>query len=76
MDISSKKEDIEAGGPESTRNAKHDIVRRDSSELVVLGSDGFKLFPQPIVGDTLDPLNWTTAQKNMVLAIVMALYVI
>lgn len=40
-----------------------------------VGDDGFKLFPQPVAGDPLDPLNWSFAQKHAILAIVMALYV-
>ncbi|UNI21326.1 hypothetical protein JDV02_007325 [Purpureocillium takamizusanense] len=41
---------------------------------VVLGKDGFELFPQPVAGDPLDPLNWSWAQKHCILAIIMALY--
>lgn len=40
---------------------------------VALGKDGFELFPQPIAGDSLDPLNWSFAQKHIILAIVMSL---
>jgi hypothetical protein len=40
---------------------------------VVIGDDGFKLFPQPVTGDKLDPLNWSFVQKHAVLSIVMAL---
>ncbi|KFG83841.1 putative MFS transporter [Metarhizium anisopliae] len=40
----------------------------------VLSKDGFKLFPQPILGDHLDPLNWSFAQKHIILAIIMSIY--
>ncbi|KID98765.1 Major facilitator superfamily domain, general substrate transporter, partial [Metarhizium majus ARSEF 297] len=40
----------------------------------VLSKDGFKLFPQPILGDHLDPLNWSFAQKHTILAIIMSIY--
>lgn len=40
---------------------------------IVLSKDGLKLFPQPVQGDSLDPLNWSAAQKHAILAIVMAL---
>ncbi|KAK8118259.1 uncharacterized protein PG998_006540 [Apiospora kogelbergensis] len=46
----------------------------DTNEAVLVGDDGFKLFPQPVAGDPLDPLNWSFAQKHAILAIVMALY--
>jgi hypothetical protein len=35
--------------------------------------DGRKLFPQPVGGDVLDPLNWSSSQKHVILAIIMAL---
>jgi hypothetical protein len=40
---------------------------------VLLDPNGFKLFPQPVRGDDLDPLNWTSFQKHVILSIVMAL---
>jgi len=40
---------------------------------ILLDSNGFKLFPQPVLGDDLDPLNWTTFRKHTILAIVMSL---
>jgi hypothetical protein len=43
------------------------------TEEVVLSKDGLKLFPQPVLGDDLDPLNWSSAQKHTILAIVMSL---
>lgn len=42
---------------------------------VLLDKNGFRLFPQPVKGDNLDPLNWSSLQKHVILAIVMALYV-
>ncbi|KAM0321781.1 hypothetical protein ACHAQA_009877 [Verticillium albo-atrum] len=44
-----------------------------TSELL-LDKNGLKLFPQPVQGDDLDPLNWSAVQKHTILAIVMALY--
>ncbi|KAF4314309.1 putative mfs transporter protein [Botryosphaeria dothidea] len=43
------------------------------TDLAVVLKDGLKLHPQP-TSDPLDPLNWSKAKKNTVLAIVMALY--
>ena len=40
---------------------------------VLLDKNGFKLFPIPVRGDGLDPLNWSSVQKHGILAIVMAL---
>lgn len=40
---------------------------------VATSEDGFKLFPQPVHGDNLDPLNWSFAQKHIILAIVMSM---
>lgn len=42
------------------------------TDLAVVLKDGLKLHPQP-TSDPLDPLNWSKAKKNTVLAIVMAL---
>ncbi|KAL1869452.1 hypothetical protein VTK73DRAFT_3097 [Phialemonium thermophilum] len=44
------------------------------ADEVLLGKDGFRLFPQPALGDELDPLNWSPFQKHTILAIVMSLY--
>lgn len=46
-----------------------------AAESALLDPHGFKLFPQPVQGDALDPLNWTWLQKHIILSIVMALYV-
>jgi hypothetical protein len=40
---------------------------------IVLSKEGFKLFPQPVLGDNLDPLNWSFVQKHTILAIVMSM---
>ncbi|KAK4446759.1 MFS transporter [Podospora aff. communis PSN243] len=44
------------------------------TDELVLGKDGFALFPQPVLSDELDPLNWSSFQKHTILAIIMALY--
>lgn len=48
-------------------------IEDPSSGEIVLSKDGFKLFPQPVVGDGMDPLNWSFTQKHSILTIVMAL---
>jgi hypothetical protein len=40
---------------------------------VLLDKNGFRLFPIPVQGDALDPLNWSWIQKHVILSIVMAL---
>ncbi len=50
----------------------NDSVGQATDELV-LSKDGLPLFPQPVLGDDLDPLNWSWAQKHTILAIVMSL---
>lgn len=40
---------------------------------VPVDKNGFKLFPIPVQGDPLDPLNWSWFQKHAILSIVMAL---
>ncbi|KAL9117667.1 MAG: hypothetical protein Q9187_005796 [Circinaria calcarea] len=45
----------------------------DKSEAGVLMKDGLKLHPQP-TADPLDPLNWPTWRKHVILAIVMLKY--
>lgn len=56
-------------------DAENIAVQTDSAELVQVTENGLKLFPQPVAGDALDPLNWSSAQKHIILAIIMALYV-
>jgi hypothetical protein len=43
------------------------------TDELVLSKDGLPLFPQPVLGDDLDPLNWSSVQKHSILAIVMSL---
>lgn len=45
----------------------------DTTHEVVLSKDGFKLFPQPVPSDPLDPINWSWVQKHSILGIIMAL---
>ncbi|KAK6217288.1 MFS transporter [Colletotrichum tabaci] len=45
-----------------------------STQEVTLTKDGFSVHPQPVPGDAMDPLNWSSFQKHTILAIVMALY--
>ncbi|KAJ0156791.1 putative transporter AQR1 [Colletotrichum tanaceti] len=45
-----------------------------STPEVPLTKDGFSVHPQPVPGDAMDPLNWSSFQKHTILAIVMALY--
>lgn len=42
----------------------------DEGEVGALMKDGLKLHPQP-TADPLDPLNWATWRKHVILAIVM-----
>jgi len=55
---------------DSTVNVAHGTI----TDELVLSKDGFALFPQPVLNDELDPLNWSTFQKHTILAIIMALY--
>lgn len=54
-------------------NASEKGAAAVETDLAVVLKDGLTLHPQP-TSDPLDPLNWTKAKKNTVLAIVMALY--
>ncbi|KAK2033243.1 major facilitator superfamily transporter [Colletotrichum zoysiae] len=45
-----------------------------ATQEVALTKDGFSVHPQPVPGDAMDPLNWSSFQKHTILAIVMALY--
>ncbi|KAL1842345.1 hypothetical protein VTJ49DRAFT_5513 [Mycothermus thermophilus] len=49
------------------------VVGHVTDELA-LSPNGLPLWPQPVRGDDLDPLNWSKFQKHIILAIVMALY--
>jgi len=48
-------------------------VEDGSIRELATSKDGFKLFPQPIIGDELDPLNWSFVQKHTILSTIMAL---
>lgn len=65
MGVQDSKRESEAHGPPLSEGV--------ATDEVVLSKDGFKLFPQPVVGDPLDPLNWTFARKHTILAVVMSL---
>ena len=51
---------------------KGDGVLLSDEGLTVVLKDGIRLQPQP-TSDPYDPLNWSSFQKNSLLAIVMAL---
>lgn len=69
-----KEKDPDAAG-DCKEPVPHALDYTASAELAFVGDDGIKLFPQPIAGDGLDPLSWSFAQKHVILAILMALYV-
>ncbi|KAK3326741.1 major facilitator superfamily transporter [Apodospora peruviana] len=54
--------------------SKIQIAHGNITDEVVLSKDGFPLFPQPVLSDELDPLNWSKTQKHIILTIVMSLY--
>jgi hypothetical protein len=58
---------IDSGGSVADRSISY------TTNEIVLSKDGFKLFPQPVIGDSLDPLNWPFVQKHIILAIVMSM---
>jgi hypothetical protein len=66
-----RKDDLEGHVPQSEKPT-HDPAGQITNEIVI-GADGFKLFPQPVLDDQLDPLNWSFARKHTILSIVMAL---
>jgi hypothetical protein len=59
--------------PINSEDSVAGVSINDAAHGVVLSKDGFKLFPQPVLGDSLDPLNWSFIQKHIILAIVMFL---
>ncbi|KFZ17727.1 hypothetical protein V501_01595 [Pseudogymnoascus sp. VKM F-4519 (FW-2642)] len=59
---------IDSGGSVADGSISH------AANEIVLSKEGFKLFPQPVLGDNLDPLNWSFVQKHTILAIVMSIY--
>ena len=60
---------------EKRKGEAPDSAAGQTTEEVALNKYGFPLFPQPVRGDALDPLNWSFFQKHTILAIVMAMYV-
>ncbi|KAJ6444819.1 major facilitator superfamily transporter [Purpureocillium lavendulum] len=72
MDNNEKTKGPGALRPEPTGSSNSHVV--DTASEICLSKDGFKLFPQPVTGDKLDPLNWSWIQKHTILAIIMALY--
>lgn len=66
-----RKDALEGHVPESEK-VTHSPDGQITNEIVI-GADGFKLFPQPVLNDELDPLNWSFTRKHIILSIVMAL---
>lgn len=58
--------------PEDSGTVSDGSISHAANEIV-LSKEGFKLFPQPVLGDNLDPLNWSFVQKHTILAIVMSM---
>lgn len=58
---------IDSGGSVADGSISH------AANEIVLSKEGFKLFPQPVLGDNLDPLNWSFVQKHTILAIIMSM---
>jgi hypothetical protein len=67
-----EKKDKPSGPPTAPGLPSNDSFGQVTDELV-LSKDGLPLFPQPVLGDNLDPLNWSSMQKHTILAIVMSL---
>lgn len=57
-------------GPDATSTT---ASQDGQTNEIFLSEDGFKLFPQPVSGDTLDPLSWSFIQKHAILAAIMSL---
>lgn len=79
MDISQTTQgDVNEKQPSASAQSSSSVDNRSTSHEepeIVLSKDGFKLFPQPVLGDDLDPLNWSFFQKHVILSIIMAMYV-
>lgn len=71
MTAAEGKHDVESLGTSNEKTVREPMGT--VSNEVIIGDDGFKLFPQPVTGDKLDPLNWSFFQKHAILSIVMAL---
>ena len=63
--------DFESSKPPTTTQTQ--IYQGTITDALVVGKDGFALFPQPVQSDPLDPLNWSSIQKHSILSIIMAL---
>ncbi|OAQ62043.1 MFS transporter [Pochonia chlamydosporia 170] len=78
MDISQTTQgDINEKQPSAAAESSSSVDNASTSHgepEIVLSKDGFKLFPQPVLGDDLDPLNWSFFQKHVILSIIMAIY--
>lgn len=72
--VEQKQETLSSKGHIDGLDPATNVLQTNSTEAVQLTEDGIKLFPQPVAGDVLDPLNWTSVQKHVILAIIMALY--
>ncbi|ROT43783.1 MFS general substrate transporter [Sodiomyces alkalinus F11] len=59
---------------EPTGDDDRQVTLAHTTAEVVLTKDGFAVHPQPVQGDPLDPLSWSSLQKHTILAIVMSLY--
>lgn len=59
--------------PKSSDDEKAGIESPLPVPVLAKAPDGSDLQPQPVPGDPLDPLNWSSVQKHVILAIVMAL---
>ncbi|EME46480.1 hypothetical protein DOTSEDRAFT_78755 [Dothistroma septosporum NZE10] len=68
-DLEKEKKPVDFGADRSL-----DVESGQVTTGVLYDKNGFELFPQPIEGDSLDPLNFSSLQKHGILAIVMALY--
>ena len=62
----------EYGTPPDTEEKQFLGGNEASTHDIAVVKDGMKLHPQP-TADPLDPLNWSSAKKHTILAIVMYL---
>jgi hypothetical protein len=63
----------QGNGPSTSLDQMHVSIEKGDTHLVCNAggtTDGTKVHPQPTT-DPLDPLNWSTIQKHVILAIVM-----
>lgn len=71
---------MEAQSEKANSMGVQDILSSSASSLqtapaprVVVDAEGLPVSPQPVLRDSMDPLNWSGFQKHTILAIVMAL---